>query len=121
MQTITDARLGSQGFASQIAETQRFLDANSLNGTERKFNDNKNRAKPTGLEAVCEGFVEAQLSGTPAEIIERVQARREIVGDFDVLFTPYYGGMSSEMAVQSLELLSKEVLPVLHESKVVTF
>jgi alkanesulfonate monooxygenase SsuD/methylene tetrahydromethanopterin reductase-like flavin-dependent oxidoreductase (luciferase family) len=71
--------------------------------------------REAGLEATCQGFVDAQISGTPDEMIEKIMARREVVGDFDTLLTPYHGGIPIELATEGLRLVSKEVLPVIRK------
>jgi alkanesulfonate monooxygenase SsuD/methylene tetrahydromethanopterin reductase-like flavin-dependent oxidoreductase (luciferase family) len=77
--------------------------------------DNAKLIREAGLEATCQGFVAAQISGTPDEIVERARERRDAVGDFDLLLAPYYGGMPIELARESLQLFGKEVIPALKQ------
>jgi alkanesulfonate monooxygenase SsuD/methylene tetrahydromethanopterin reductase-like flavin-dependent oxidoreductase (luciferase family) len=67
--------------------------------------------REAGLEETCKGFVEAQISGTPDEMIEKIERRRAVIGDFDLMFTPYHGGIPIELATDGLRLAAKEVLP----------
>jgi alkanesulfonate monooxygenase SsuD/methylene tetrahydromethanopterin reductase-like flavin-dependent oxidoreductase (luciferase family) len=78
------------------------------------YGDNAKMIREAGLEATCQGFVAAQISGTPEEIMDRVHHRREAIGDFELLLVPYYGGMPFELAQESLQLFGKEVIPALH-------
>ncbi|HEY1967883.1 MAG TPA: LLM class flavin-dependent oxidoreductase [Pseudonocardia sp.] len=75
--------------------------------------DNAKLIREAGLDATCQGFVAAQISGTPDEIVARVQARRAAIGDFDLLLAPCYGGMPFELALESVQLIGKEVIPAL--------
>jgi alkanesulfonate monooxygenase SsuD/methylene tetrahydromethanopterin reductase-like flavin-dependent oxidoreductase (luciferase family) len=79
------------------------------------YGQNAEFLREAGLEAAGEGFVGAQLAGSPDELIEKIQARREVIGDFGVLFAPYHGGVPYEIAVESAKLISKEVLPVIQK------
>jgi alkanesulfonate monooxygenase SsuD/methylene tetrahydromethanopterin reductase-like flavin-dependent oxidoreductase (luciferase family) len=79
------------------------------------YGDNAKLIREAGLEATCQAFVAAQISGTPEEIVRRVQERREAIGDFELLLAPYYGGMPFEAALESVQLFGKEVVPALKE------
>lgn len=71
--------------------------------------------REAGLEATCRGFVDGQISGTPDQILEKIGKRRELLGDFDLLFVPYHGGMPYDLAKASFQLISDEVLPALRQ------
>lgn len=68
-----------------------------------------------GLEGACHGYVEAQNYGTPEQMLEKYKARLELVGEFGAQFVPYHGGMPFELAQESFELMSAEVLPELRK------
>ena len=55
--------------------------------------------------------------GTPAEIVDKLRAQREILGcEIDVLSIVKYGGMTQEEAESSMRLFSGEVIPALRGS-----
>ena len=72
--------------------------------------------KAIGLEQMCEMYLGVQAWGTPAQIIERIEARRELVGDFDLTCCFRYAGLPLEDAERSMSTFAAEVLPALrHE------
>lgn len=69
--------------------------------------------KAIGLEQMCEMYLGVQAWGTPAQIVERVEARRELVGDFDLTCCFRYAGMPLEDAERSMSAFASDVLPAL--------
>ncbi len=70
-------------------------------------------AKKGGLDGATEGFMKAATWGTPDRILRELEARREVVGDFELNVAWRFGGMPYEIAERSLRLFAQEVLPVL--------
>ena len=70
--------------------------------------------KEVGLENAAKGYCARQTFGTPDQILEKLRARRELLGDFELNVIGNYGGMPIEQAEQSLTLFAREVLPELH-------
>ena len=68
-----------------------------------------------GLDAVVDTYVNAQIWGTPEQMIEKYKERREIVGEFDPIMVFQYGGLTGKQALESFELFSNEVLPELRK------
>jgi alkanesulfonate monooxygenase SsuD/methylene tetrahydromethanopterin reductase-like flavin-dependent oxidoreductase (luciferase family) len=69
--------------------------------------------REAGLEAIGNAFVDINTWGSPNEILEKLEERRRIIGDFDLTIQPSYGGMSEEDARSSMDLFAKKVLPEL--------
>jgi hypothetical protein len=67
--------------------------------------------KAAGKEASAETFLEAQAWGTPQQILDRLEHRREILGDFEMNLCVSYAGMRYEDIEPSVRLFTKEVLP----------
>ena len=65
------------------------------------------------LEAAAKGYVELHTWGTPQQILEKLEARRALIGDFEMLLIPCYGGMPAEMAEGSMRCFAQQVLPEL--------
>jgi alkanesulfonate monooxygenase SsuD/methylene tetrahydromethanopterin reductase-like flavin-dependent oxidoreductase (luciferase family) len=63
------------------------------------------------LELAAKTYCGVQTWGTPEMILEKLRARRELLGDFELNMIAYYGGMPVEEAEQSLRLFAREVLP----------
>jgi alkanesulfonate monooxygenase SsuD/methylene tetrahydromethanopterin reductase-like flavin-dependent oxidoreductase (luciferase family) len=66
-----------------------------------------------GLEQMCEMYLGVQAWGTPDQVIERLRARRDVIGDFDLTACFRYAGLPIEDAKRSLRTFAAEVLPVL--------
>ena len=70
-------------------------------------------AKESGLEGATAGFMEAATWGPPDRILRDLEARQELVGDFELNVAFRFGGMPFEVAKRGLQLFASEVLPVL--------
>jgi alkanesulfonate monooxygenase SsuD/methylene tetrahydromethanopterin reductase-like flavin-dependent oxidoreductase (luciferase family) len=64
-----------------------------------------------GLETSAKVYCSVQTWGTPQMILEKLRARRERIGDFELNLIANYGGMPFEEAERSVRLFAKEVLP----------
>jgi alkanesulfonate monooxygenase SsuD/methylene tetrahydromethanopterin reductase-like flavin-dependent oxidoreductase (luciferase family) len=69
--------------------------------------------KAIGLERMCEMYLGVQAWGTPDQVLERLLARREIIGDFDLTACFRYAGLPLEDAERSMRTFAGEVLPTL--------
>jgi alkanesulfonate monooxygenase SsuD/methylene tetrahydromethanopterin reductase-like flavin-dependent oxidoreductase (luciferase family) len=67
--------------------------------------------REVGLEVAAKTYCGVQTWGTPEMILEKLRARRELLGDFELNMIAYYGGMPVGEAEQSLRLFAREVLP----------
>jgi alkanesulfonate monooxygenase SsuD/methylene tetrahydromethanopterin reductase-like flavin-dependent oxidoreductase (luciferase family) len=66
-----------------------------------------------GLERMCEMYLGVQAWGTPAQVLERLRARREVIGDFDLTACFRFAGLPIEDAERSMRTFAREVLPAL--------
>jgi alkanesulfonate monooxygenase SsuD/methylene tetrahydromethanopterin reductase-like flavin-dependent oxidoreductase (luciferase family) len=64
-----------------------------------------------GLEKAAAGYAASALWGTPAQIVEQIAGIRQVLGSFDLVVLPSFGGMPYDQAERSLELFAKEVVP----------
>jgi alkanesulfonate monooxygenase SsuD/methylene tetrahydromethanopterin reductase-like flavin-dependent oxidoreductase (luciferase family) len=69
--------------------------------------------RAVGLETSADVYCSVQTWGTPETILEKLRARRELLGEFELNCIAYYGGMPVDEAERSLRLFAKEVLPEL--------
>ncbi len=74
-------------------------------------------AKAAGMAGAIAGFMKAAVWGTPDRILRELEARRQVIGDFELDVAFRFGGIPYETAEQSLKLFAKEVLPVLQSWK----
>ena len=74
--------------------------------------------KAVGLEQLCEMYLGVNVWGTPDQIIERLHARRSVVGDHDLTCCFRYAGLPYAEAEASMRLFAREVLPVVQSELV---
>lgn len=65
-----------------------------------------------GADEAVANYVSVQSGGTPDQILQRLERRRGIVGDFDLNVCAFYGGLSPEQAEKSMKNFAAEVIPV---------
>ncbi|MBS0518391.1 MAG: LLM class flavin-dependent oxidoreductase [Proteobacteria bacterium] len=69
--------------------------------------------KSGGLDGAVKGFMQAASWGTPDKILRDLEARRRLLGDFELNVAFRFGGTPFEVSERGLTLFAKEVLPVL--------
>ena len=74
-------------------------------------------ARKAGLEGAVTGFMQAASWGTPDKILRGLEARRKVVGDFEMNVAFRFGGTPYEVSERGLKLFAKEVLPVVKSWK----
>lgn len=71
--------------------------------------------RAAGLEEVVRAYVDAQLWGTPDQILRKLEARRATMGDVGFLSCFRFGASPFEVSERSMRLFAAEVLPVARE------
>jgi alkanesulfonate monooxygenase SsuD/methylene tetrahydromethanopterin reductase-like flavin-dependent oxidoreductase (luciferase family) len=66
-----------------------------------------------GESGFLKSFMGAGAWGTPDEVLSTLEARRELIGPFELSTSFRFGGMPFDKAEQSMRLFATEVLPVL--------
>jgi alkanesulfonate monooxygenase SsuD/methylene tetrahydromethanopterin reductase-like flavin-dependent oxidoreductase (luciferase family) len=66
-----------------------------------------------GLEKVCDMYLEVQAWGTPDDIVDKLRARTELIGDFDLNCCFRYSGMPLEDAERSMRTFADQVIPAM--------
>lgn len=74
--------------------------------------------KSIGLEKLCSMYLDVNVWGTPEQIIERLHARREVVGEHDLTCCFRYAGLPYGDAEASMRLFARDVLPVVQVDSV---
>ena len=77
------------------------------------YSDAGSALEIVGHEAMVEGFVNANVWGTPQQILEKYEARGKIIGDFQANTIFSYSGMSYETAKNSMTTFAEKVMPEL--------
>ncbi len=66
-----------------------------------------------GLDAIADEYLAGQTWGTPEQILEKIRARREIVGDYDIMLCTRFAGTPYDVVERTLRTFGAEVLPEL--------
>ncbi len=69
-------------------------------------------ARKTGSEGMIDGFMKAAIWGPPDNILRALEARRALLGTFEMSTSFRFGGIPFELAEKSMRLFAKKVLPV---------
>ncbi len=69
--------------------------------------------KQLGHTGMQEAFVASNVWGTPEQILEKYEARKRVIGDFQACAICSFSGMSYEVASESIRLFATEVMPEL--------
>ncbi|MBV1904876.1 MAG: LLM class flavin-dependent oxidoreductase [Pseudomonadales bacterium] len=64
-----------------------------------------------GFDKYVEGFLASNAYGTPQQILDRLRARYEIVGAFDMATAFRYGGIPYDQAQTSMKLFAEKIMP----------
>ena len=78
-----------------------------------EYGETAKAMQTAGLEAIADGYLAGQTWGTPQQILEKIQTRRAVVGDYDGLFCVRYAGTPYAVVERTLKTFAKEVMPEL--------
>jgi alkanesulfonate monooxygenase SsuD/methylene tetrahydromethanopterin reductase-like flavin-dependent oxidoreductase (luciferase family) len=67
--------------------------------------------RSTSQQALIDSYIEANIWGDPARILDKLRERRELLGDFILGVSPSFGGMSYEDVRGSLRTFVDRVMP----------
>jgi alkanesulfonate monooxygenase SsuD/methylene tetrahydromethanopterin reductase-like flavin-dependent oxidoreductase (luciferase family) len=82
-----------------------------ISGYER-YVEIASKLRETGLERAAEIYAEASMSGTPEEILGKIEETRDCLGDFDLSVLPGFGAIPYASAQESMRLFAEKVAPV---------
>jgi len=74
--------------------------------------------RAAGVEAMADMYLEVQAWGTPDQILQKLDARREVISDFDLTVCFRYSGLSLADSSASMGCFAETVLPVLQQRSV---
>lgn len=81
-----------------------------LKGHER-YAANAEYFRSIGLETAAENYAATALWGSPERVLGQIEAIRDVLGDFELVLAPSFGGMPYDQAMASIELFAREVMP----------
>lgn len=73
--------------------------------------------REAGMEAAADAYVEANVYGTPEQIVEKYAYRHELIGDFLPCAAFSFGGLPFDEAEKSMKLFGEKVVPEVHKMK----
>jgi len=85
-----------------------------------EYGQNAKALAGAGLEAIAEAYVAGQTWGTPQQILEKVEARRQTIGDYDAMYVVRFAGAPYEVVERSLRTFATKVMPELKSWKIPT-
>lgn len=109
------ARKYMAGYYVQVLEHYELLSDNFANagGAYASYAHMAEALRSTDQQAVVDAYIECNLWGDPARIIDKLQERRALIGEFDLAVSLGYAGMPYEETYSSRKLFVEEVLPVI--------
>ena len=75
------------------------------------YADAADMLRKAGMEAGAEGYFHANVWGTPQQILDRLDQRRDLIGHFDLMLSLSFGGLSQQQVAHSMRLIAEKVLP----------
>ena len=77
------------------------------------YADNAQLLRDANMDEAANGFVDINTWGSPRQMLEKLEDRRRVLGDYDLCISASYGGLTTEQSEQSLRLFAEEVMPEL--------
>jgi alkanesulfonate monooxygenase SsuD/methylene tetrahydromethanopterin reductase-like flavin-dependent oxidoreductase (luciferase family) len=102
-------------FASNVRHYEMAGDHFARTAGYERYADVARGLRAVGLEKAAAAYAECALAGTPAQILEQLADVRSVLGDFELIVLPSFGGMPYDQAERSLELFASDVMPAARE------
>ena len=102
-------------FASNVRHYEMAGDHFAQTAGYERYAELAQGLREVGLENAAAAFADAALAGTPAQIIEQIEGIGEVLGSFELIVLPSFGGMPYEQAERSLELFAADVMPAVRK------
>jgi alkanesulfonate monooxygenase SsuD/methylene tetrahydromethanopterin reductase-like flavin-dependent oxidoreductase (luciferase family) len=71
--------------------------------------------RAAGVESIAEMYLDVQAWGTPDQVLQKLEARRQVIGDFDLTCCFRYSGISFDDAKGSMTCFAENVIPVIRQ------
>lgn len=78
-----------------------------------EYGQNAKALASAGLDAIAEGYLAGQTWGTPQQILDKINARRAVVGDYDGMFVTRFAGTPYEVTERTMRTFAAKVMPEL--------
>ena len=109
------ARRYMAGYYAQVMRHYELLSDNFAKAGEAytSYADIAERLRKTDQQAAVDAYIDCNLWGDPARIIDTLEERRSLIGPFDLAVSLSYAGMPYESIYASRALFVEKVLPVI--------
>ena len=77
------------------------------------YADNAELLRDSNMGDAANGFVDINTWGTPRQMLEKLEDRFRVLGDYDLRISASYGGLTTEQSEKSLRLFAEKVMPEL--------
>ncbi|MGD9600518.1 MAG: LLM class flavin-dependent oxidoreductase [Gammaproteobacteria bacterium] len=78
-----------------------------------EYGQNAKALASAGLDTIAEGYLAGQTWGTPQQILDKINARRSAIGDYDGMFVVRFAGTPYDVVERSLRTFASKVMPEL--------
>ena len=78
-----------------------------------EYGEGAKAMQAAGMEAIADDYLAGQTWGTPQQILDKIQARRNILGAYDILLVTRYAGLPYETVERTMRMFASEVMPEL--------
>jgi len=78
-----------------------------------EYGEGAKAMQTAGLEAVADDYLASQTWGTPQQILDKIHARREILGAYDILLVTRFAGLPYNVLERTMKTFASEVMPEL--------
>ncbi len=105
------------GYLMSVLDHYEMLDKSHFAETGASYQHYANAAdqmKEMGMDKMCDGFLEANLWGDPAMIRDKMQQRREIIGDYETSGIFSFQSLPYDEVKKMMRLFAEEVGPMIH-------
>jgi len=97
-------------FASNVRHYEMAGDHFGRTAGYERYAEQAAALREAGLENAAAAFADSALTGTPAQITEQIAAIGDVLGTFELIVLPSFGGMPYDQVERSLELFAREVV-----------
>ena len=98
-------------FASNVRHYEMAGEHFAQTGGYERYAETAALLRQVGLQAAAEAAASVALFGTPDQLLRQVADIKDVLGDFQLIVIPSFGGLPYDQAAASLELFAKEVMP----------
>lgn len=107
------ARTYMAGYYVQVLEHYELLSENfaQSGGAYASYAEMAKTLRETDQQAVIDAYLDCNLWGDPARIIDKLRERRELIGNFDLAVSLGYAGMPYDDVYASRKLFVEKIMP----------